>query len=163
MGNIMICEEINIKQINMNCRSGSESETSEKDLDLELVKHKKKRYQFYNLVPESNKFLYMKFANDERCISVEGSFLKKFKMRKKDLVNKKLQEIKKNKTLFLDFIKPLFIISLDRGEALQFLFKLKREIFVCSIYPCYIPNVIASADIVIRKQDSLEKENFFLI
>ena len=79
-------------------------------------------------------------------------------MKKKDIINKYLYEISKNKIFFLDFIKPLLEMALEKGEAYQFMFKINTEQknLVCSLYPCYIPDSVTSVDIVIRSPQAIK-------
>ena len=94
----------------------------------------------------------------KKIVSLTGGLRKIFKMKKNDFLDKHLFEIKNHKEFFLDFIKPLFEISIQKGESFQFMFtcsKLEEE-FVCSIYPCCIPdNHISSIDVVVRQPQNI--------
>ena len=81
-------------------------------------------------------------------------------MKRKDIINKYIYKIEKNKIFFLDFIKPLLEMALEKGEAYQFTFKMSTENqnLVCSLYPCYIPESITSVDIVIRSPQAIKSD-----
>jgi len=151
--NISLCNNFKISKIFFICTGNNKSE----DLEFELIKQNE-NLGFHNLIPESDNYLYMKADKYEKIIAVEGDYLKKFKMKKKDIINKYLYEISKNKIFFLDFIKPLLEMALEKGEAYQFMFKINTEQqkLVCSLYPCYIPDSITSIDIVIRSPQAIK-------
>jgi transcriptional regulator with PAS, ATPase and Fis domain len=155
--NFSICQNFKISNLIFKC-----SKEEERSLEFVLVDQQDKHYAFPNLIPESNNYLFLKIDRFEKIISVEGEYIKMFKMKKKDLLNKNLYDIRKNKVFFLDFIKPLYLTAIRNGEAYQFSFKINREEsdLVCSIYPCYIPGKTSSVDIVIRKpQITMTKES----
>lgn len=153
--NISLCHNFKISKVFFFCGSKGSSET----LEFELVKQDE-NLGFPNLIPESENYLYMKADKYEKIIAVEGEYLQKFRMKKKDILNKYIYEITKNKIFFLDFIKPLLELSLEKGEAYQFTFKINTEQqnLVCSIYPCYIPDNITSVDIVIRSPQAINSD-----
>jgi hypothetical protein len=152
--NISLCNNFKISKIFFNCTGNKNP-----DLEFELVKQEE-NLGFHNLIPESDNYLYMKADKYEKIIAVEGDYLKKFKMKRKDIINKYLYEITKNKIFFLDFIKPLLEMALEKGEAYQFTFKISTEQqnLVCSLYPCYIPDSITSVDIVIRSPQAIKSD-----
>lgn len=152
--NFSLCNNFKISKIF--CFCGKEKR---KDLQFELVKQND-ILGFHNLLPESDNYLYIKVDKYEKVISVEGEYLKKFRMKRSDIINNYIYKISKNKIFFLDFIKPLLEVSLEKGEAYQFTFKLNTEEqnLICSIYPCCIPGGVTSADIVIRSPQILKSE-----
>jgi len=151
--NISLCHNFKISKVFCNCTG----KNKEDDLQFELIKQEE-NLGFHNLIPESNNYLYMKADKYEKIIAIEGEYLKKFKMKKKEILNKYLFEIRKNKIFFLDFIKPLLEMALEKGEAYQFMFKISTEqqSLVCSLYPCYIPDKVTSVDIVIRSPQAIK-------
>ena len=153
--NISLCHNFKISKVLFNCKGGN----NEDGLEFELIKQNE-NLGFHNLIPESENYLYMKADKYEKIIAIEGEYLKKFKMKKKDILNKYIYEIKENKIFFLDFIKPLLEMALSKGEAYQFMFKMSTENqnLVCSLYPCYIPDSITSVDIVIRSPQAIKSD-----
>ena len=136
--NFSICQNFKISNLIFKC-----SKEEERSLEFVLVDQQDKHYTFPNLIPESNNYLFLKIDRFEKIISVEGEYIKLFKMKKKDLLNKNLYDIR-------------------NGEAYQFSFKINKDDsdLVCSIYPCYIPGKTSSVDIVIRKpQITMTKES----
>jgi len=151
--NFNCCESLNISSINFNC-----SKDSKNQIEFNLIKQEDKQYKFENLLPESNNYLYVKILKNEKIICLEGGLSKIFHMKKKDFVDIYLYDVKYHKEFFLDFIKPLFEISVDKGDSFQFMFSNSKidEELVCSIYPCCIPgNHIASIDVVVRQPQNL--------
>jgi len=160
--NFNCCESLNISSINFNCGS-NRSEA----LEFNLINQEDKKYKFDNLLPESNNYLYIKILKNEKIVSLGGDLCKVFGIKKKDFIDKHLYEIKSMKSFFLDFIKPLFEFSVERGESFQFMFTNNKteEELVCSLYPCCIPgDHITSVDIVVRQpQNSILDTQKFII
>lgn len=146
--NFSLCQNFKLSNFIFNCSGNRNS-----PLEFKLINQNDKHYTFPNLIPESNNYLFLKIDRFEKIISVEGEYIKLFKMKKKDLLDKFLYQVEKNKIFFLDFIKPLYLQAIRDGEAYQFSFRITPEEsdLVCSIYPCYIPDKTSSVDIVIRK------------
>lgn len=146
--NFNCCESINISSINFNC--GRESG---EEIEFNLINQESKQYKFDNLLPDNDKYLYIKILKNGKVICLEGGLIKVFHMKKKDILDVYLKDIKTQKEFFLDFISPLFEISIEKGDSFQFMFtnsKIEEEL-VCSIYPCCIPgDKITSIDIVVR-------------
>ena len=153
--NISLCNNFKISKIFFFCGRNKESS----DLEFELIKQDE-NLGFHNLLPESDNYLYMKVDKYEKVIAVEGEYLKKFKMKRCDILNEYIYNIRKNQIFFLDFIKPLLEMSLEKGEAYQFMFKIntEKQNLVCSLYPCYIPDNITSVDIVIRSPQAIKSD-----
>ena len=154
--NFNCCESLNISSINFNC-----SRDSGEEMEFHLLKQSEKRFKFENLLPESENYLYFKILKSGKIISLEGEFLKLFKMKRKDIVDKNLEEVKTHREFFLDFIKPLFDISIKEGDSFQFMFSNTKsdEELVCSIYPCSIPgDHISSIDVVVRHPQNISTD-----
>lgn len=139
-----LCEKFEIKKISC-CMRKKEILTEE---DFKLIKTKHKKYQ--KLIPKNHEYLFLKVLDSGYIISSVGELLNFFKLKPKDLNNKSLEEVSKCQPLFNDFIQPLFESCLEKEQAYQFDFEVKNKKFSCSLYPCYIPDDIASVDIVIR-------------
>lgn len=139
-----LCEKFEIKK-NICCIKKSETLT---ESDFKLIKTKHKKYP--KLVPSHHDYIFLKVLNNHEIISVVGDLLKFFKLKTKDLMGKTLDSVSKCQPLFSDFILPLFESCLTNVSAYQFDFEVLNKKFSCSLYPCYIPDDIASVDIVIR-------------
>ena len=156
--NFKCCENFKISKLIFNCTSSRDSRNEE--LEFHLLKQENKQYSFSSMLPESDNYLYLKIDKNGKIISVTGDYMKKFKMRKKDFYKKNLDEVEFMTQFFIDFLKPLHELAIEKGEAYQFLFNISNDEnpMVCSIYPCYIPNLVSSVDVVVRQpQDIIEK------
>ena len=139
-----LCDKFEIKK-NICCIKKT---THLSESDFKLIKTKHKKYQ--KLVPAYHDYIFLKVLDNQEIISAVGDLLKFFKLKEKDLVGKLLNDVTKCQILFNDFILPLFESCLENNSAYQFDFEVSNRKFSCSLYPCYIPDDIASVDIVIR-------------
>ena len=146
--NFSLCQNFKVSNLFCICKG----ETNRNNLEFDLVDQKNKHHIFEDLLPESENYLFLKLNRKQKIFSVEGKLLKKFKMKKSELIGKYLYEIGKNKIFFLDFIKPLYNLALEKEEAYQFTFTMTTEEknLVCTIYPCPLKEKTGSVDIVIR-------------
>lgn len=154
--NFNCCGSLNISSINFNC-----SRENTDEIEFNLIKQEDKQYKFDNLLPDNENYLYIKILKNEKIVCLEGDLCKLFHMKKKDIVETYLKDIKVHKEFFLDFIKPLFTICIKEGDSFQFMFTNSRieEDLVCSLYPCSIPgDYITSIDIVIRNPQTLIRD-----
>ena len=75
------------------------------------------------------------------------------------LLNINLNEIRKCTILFEEYIGPLFESCLEKNISYQFIFKFKKKIFSCSLYPCWVPDKLCSIDIVMRPYQNTINNN----
>jgi len=146
--NVSLCQNFKISNLFCICRG----DPNQNSLEFDLVDQKGKHHVFEDLLPESENYLFLKLNREQKIFVVEGKLLKKFKMKKSSLLNKYLYEIEKNKIFFLDFIKPLYNLALEKEEAYQFTFTMTTEEknLVCTVYPCPLKEKTGSVDVVIR-------------
>ena len=155
--NLKLCENFKISKLIFNCSS---KESNQGDLEFHLLKQENEQYSFSSMLPESDNYLYLKIDKNGKIISVTGDYMKKFNMKRKDFYKKNISEVEVMAQFFIDFLKPLHELSIEKGEAYQFLFNSNHDEnpMVCSIYPCYIPNIVSSVDVVVRQpQDIIER------
>lgn len=146
-----ICENFNISKFNCNCRRSSEPEhICPNEVEFELIKTDQTKYS--DLIPNGDNYLYLKIIKNETIIALSGETFLEMPIQEEDIVGKKLTELKIYPVFFMDYIRPLFLNSLDKGEAYQFDFRtnITERLLTCSIYPCSMPGSISSSDIVIR-------------
>lgn len=146
-----ICQNFKIGKLICNCKSNNEHDTiNPRDVDFELIKSN--QIKFDNLIPSNDDYLFFKINSDETIISVAGNGFEEMPLKNEDILNKKLKHLTIYKIFFQDYIRPLFMDSINKGEAFQFEFltNITDRKFICSLYPCSMPNVISSCDVVIR-------------
>lgn len=146
-----ICENFNISKLNCNCRKNNEPEhICPHEVEFELIKSEQKRYS--ELIPTDDNYLYLKIIKNETVIALSGETFLEMPFEESDILNKKISEIKIYPVFFIDYIKPLFLTSMEKGEAYQFDFRtnITERLLTCSLYPCSMPGAISSCDIVIR-------------
>jgi len=146
-----ICENFNISKLNCICRKNKEDDhICPNEIEFDLIKSEKKRYS--ELIPNEDNYLYLKIIKNETIIALSGETFLELPFEEKDVINKKLSEIKIYPVFFIDYIRPLFLTSMEKGEAYQFDFRtnITERLLTCSIYPCSMPGAISSCDIVIR-------------
>jgi len=157
---IKLCDSFKINRIF--CCSKKNKVLSEDDFKLIKTKHKK----YKKLVPKNYDYIFLKVLDDSKIISATGKLMSFFTLKEKDLLDKKLEDVKKCQPLFSEYIEPLFNSCLENNLAYQFDFEVKEKKFSCSLYPCHIPNDIVSIDIVIRPSHNYmtnrEKNQFIL-
>lgn len=147
------CDNFNVKKIFFSCKGRKKKQKKKEckrcNVLFDLVDSTPKKYN--NLVPQEN-YLYLKVLRTGKIIAISGDYLEEFNLTKKDLFHKKLDNIKCCKELFDDYVYPLFEECLNNSESYQFNFKSdqKNTIYSCSLYPCFIPEKVASVDIVFR-------------
>lgn len=162
--NFKLCDNFRISRLIFNCNGRRNTE----DLEFHLLNQDEKKYSFSNILPESNNYLYLKIDKNGKVISIEGDYMKKFKLKRQKIIKKYLEEIDTVPQFFIDFVKPLQEMSIEKGEAYQFLFNSNHDEnpLVCSLYPCSIPGHVSSVDVVVRQpQDIIERDrmnNFIL-
>jgi len=149
---INMCKNFRINKVNF-CVNKKEKLTSE---DFKLIKSKQRRYK--KLVPNHKEYIFLKVLDNGMIISAVGKLLATFKLKEKDLINKHFDGLNQCRSLFLDFIEPLFNSCLEKGIAYQFDFLLKEKKYSCSLYPCPIPDIV-SVDIVIRPSQNTVVDN----
>ena len=117
-------------------------------------------------MPRNYDYIFLKVLDTSQIISATGKLLNFFNLKDKDLIGKKLEEVKKCQPLFADYIEPLFNSCLENNLAYQFDFEVREKKFSCTLYPCPIPQDIVSIDIVIRPSHNYlttkEKDEFIL-
>ena len=97
MANIVFkcCDNFNIKKMFFSCKGSKKKKEKKKkhkcNLLFDLVDSTPKKYN--NLVPPEN-FLYLKILKNGKIISISGDYLEEFNLKKEDLLNKKLENIK---------------------------------------------------------------------
>jgi|TARA_B100001093_G_C26571196_1_gene903025 hypothetical protein len=146
-----ICYNFHISKLSCSCREGNNEEDIDPD-EVEFILKESEKINFNDLIPSKEIYVYFKILKNEVIIAFTGDNLIEIPLQKEDLLNKKLSEIKIFPELFIDYIRPLFLNAIDRGEAYQFIFQTNitpRDI-VCSIYPCSVPGIVTSCDIVLR-------------
>jgi hypothetical protein len=113
------------------------------------------------MLPESTNYLYLKVDEFGKIISIEGDYMNKFGIKRKNFIGTYLEEAYQLTEFFIDFIKPLQEMSIKKGEAYQFLFNTSQDEnpLVCSLYPCSIPGSISSVDIVVRQPQNIIEKN----
>ena len=155
--NFKFCDNFKISRLIFNCNRGSYNTD---ELEFHLLNQGVKQYSFTSMLPKSNNYLYMKVDQNGKIISIEGDYMTKFKIKRKNFIGLYLEETTQLVDFFIDFIKPLHEKSINSGEAYQFLFNTSHDDnpLVCSLYPCSVPGFISSLDVVVRQpQDIVEK------
>lgn len=152
---ISLCQEFNLFTKFINCCRKNKDNNSEED--FRLIKTIPKKY--IELVPRYHDYIYLKILKSGKIISVSGGLLKFFNLKTKDLLNINLNEIRKCTILFEEYIGPLFESCLEKNISYQFIFKFKKKIFSCSLYPCWVPDKLCSIDIVMRPYQNTINNN----
>jgi hypothetical protein len=166
--NFNFCADFKIsKLVCVTCNNNSESNNNKK-IQFNLIESNGKQYKFEKLLPDTDDYLFLKINSCGKIISMVGNYEKKLKMKVSNFYLKNIDDIRTHKKFFLEYIKPLFQMSIEKGEAYQFLFNTNKDktALVCSIYPCCIPNYTSSVDIVIREPVEIikkESTNQFLL
>ena len=162
--NFKLCDTFKISKLICFPRYSSENSHS-----FKLIKtDSRKQYKFTSLIPDSDSYLYIKIDNRDKIVALEGGYVKRYKIKRKRFLNKKLSEIEFCEDFLLNYIKPLHEKSIKDGLAYQFLFTstCHEKTHVCSIYPCSVPGSVSSTDVVIREPvevfNSEELESFIL-
>lgn len=121
-----------------------------KEITFDLIHSEPKKYD--NLIPANEDYIYFKILNNNKIISFEGENFKEMPLKKNDVIGKKIEEIKKYPDFFMDYLLPLFISSVKEKEAYQIYFStsINSRMLTCNIYPCSIPGIVSSCDVVIR-------------
>lgn len=146
-----ICENFKISKLICNCKDNREEDyIGSKDIEFYLLHSE--QIKFNDLIPNNEIYLYFKIIKDETIISFAGESFIEIPLQEDDLLNKKLTDIKIYPVFFQDYIRPLFFNSIEKGEAYQFEFKtnMTERKLSCNLYPCSIPGMVSSCDIVIR-------------
>lgn len=148
-----ICENFKISKLACICKNNKEEDEISPSTEIEfyLLAGGDKR-KFNDLIPSNDNYLFFKINNDETVISISGESFIEMPLNKEDILNKKLKNIEIYHIFFQDYIRPLFLNSIIKGEAYQFDFKtnITSKKMSCCIYPCSIPGMISSCDVVIR-------------
>ena len=140
------------KNKNKNKNNKRDSFCEEEDACVfNLVKSEHTTFKDF-IPPTSKNYMYLKILSSGKIISMSGDYYKKLLMKPEEIINKKISSLTTGKTLFVDFITPLFEACVKNSEAYQFNFKCSDngKTMSCSLYPCPIPGSISSVDVVIR-------------
>jgi hypothetical protein len=147
-----ICENFNISKLVCSCKNNKENDNIIHSDEVEFsLLHSEKR-KFDDLIPSNDNYLFFKINKDETIISASGDAFIEMPLTEEEILNIKLKNIKVYTIFFQDYVRPLFLNSIEKGEAYQFQFKtnITDKKLICSIYPCSMPGTISSCDIVIR-------------
>jgi len=156
-----ICENFNISKLVCNCKNKREIDDNITSSDVEFSLLKSEKRKFSELIPNNDSYLFFKIDKDEIIISASCNNLLEMPMLEEDILGKKILDIDIYTIFFQEYIRPLFLNSMEKGEAYQFEFKtnITDKKLVCSIYPCSIPGMISSCDVVIRyNHDTISRE-----
>jgi len=146
-----ICENFKISKLICNCKNNKEEDIIQsEEIEFSLLPSDKRKFD--DLIPTNDNYLFFKINKDETIISASGEAFLEMPFVEEDILNKKLRYIEIYPIFFQDYIRPLFLNSIKKGEAYQFDFKtnITNKKLICSIYPCSMPGIISSCDIVIR-------------
>ena len=147
-----LCQNFTISKLSCGCskRKENDGEINPSEVEFTLIETKKISYS--ELIPNNDNYTYLKILKDETIVAISGEFLLEMPLKNEDILNKKIYEIDIYPVFFIDYIRPLFLIAIDKGEAYQFAFRtnITTRNITCSIYPCSLPGSISSCDVVIR-------------
>lgn len=155
-----ICENFKISKLVCNCKNNKEEDEVIQSEEIEFSLLTSDKRKFDNLIPNNDNYLFFKINKDETVISAAGEAFLEMPLVEEDILNKKLKYIEIYPIFFQDYIRPLFLNSIEKGEAYQFDFKtnITEKKLICSIYPCSMPGVISSCDVVIRyNHDTIDR------
>lgn len=149
------CDNLSINSLSCRCSKG------QKEDDEDFIYHGRigftlvniEQTKFNDFLPANENYIYFKILCDENILTSSIKQFDELPLEESDIVGKKLMDIKKYSELFADYIRPLFLASINNGKSFQFTFhtNLSDRLLSCNLYPCSIPpKIINSCDIVIR-------------
>lgn len=148
------CDNLNINSLSCRC---SKNQLEEEDvtrhgiITFTLVNIEQRK--FNNLIPDNENYIYMKILSNEVIFNASSKPFIEMPLESNEIVGKKILEVEKYPILFADYIRPLFLASIENGKSFQFTFhtNINDRLLSCNMYPCSIPlKNINSCDIVIR-------------
>jgi len=147
-----LCQNFTISKLSCGCSKQKENDGEINPSEVEFTLIETKRISYTELIPNNDNYTYLKILKDEKIVAISGEFLLEMPLKKEEILDKKLYEINIYPVFFIDYIRPLFLNAIDKGEAYQFAFhtNITSRNITCSIYPCSLPGNISSCDVVIR-------------
>lgn len=149
------CDNLNINSLSCKC---SKNEIEEDEdfiyqgrITFTLVNIEQRK--FNDLIPDNENYIYMKILSNEVIFNASSKPFIEMPLEINEVIGKKILEVEKYPVLFADYIRPLFLASINNGKSFQFTFhtNINDRLLSCNMYPCSMPpKNINSCDIVIR-------------